>query len=129
MHGRAARALDLRALRFVLVGVLNTAFGWALFASLLYLGFPYPWAALIGTVLGVLFNFQTSGSLVFADRDRSRFGRFLFAYALVYCASVGPLWLAERGGFNLYVTSAILTPLTATFSYILQKTFVFAEKA
>jgi putative flippase GtrA len=44
-------------LRFLLVGVLNTAFGYLLFALLLALGLKVPLALLLATVGGVLFNF------------------------------------------------------------------------
>ncbi|NCQ92050.1 MAG: hypothetical protein GPI94_15420 [Microcystis aeruginosa LG13-03] len=54
-----------RFVRFLLVGVLNTIFGYSLFAVLILIGLNYKYAVLIGTIQGVLFNFQTTGRLVF----------------------------------------------------------------
>jgi putative flippase GtrA len=49
--------------RFLAVGVLNTAFGYALFALLVWAGVWYPAAA--STIGGMIFNFNTTGRLVF----------------------------------------------------------------
>ena len=51
--------------RFLLVGVLNTLFGYFSFATLIIIGLDYKLAALLATIIGVLFNFQTTGRLVF----------------------------------------------------------------
>jgi len=51
--------------RFVLVGVLNTLFSYFLYGSLILIGLNYKYAVLLATILGVLFNFQTTGRLVF----------------------------------------------------------------
>jgi len=51
--------------RFLLVGVLNTIFGYFLYGTLILIGLDYKYAVLLVTILGVLFNFQTTGRLVF----------------------------------------------------------------
>jgi putative flippase GtrA len=51
--------------RFLLVGALNTLFGYFLYGSLILIGINYKLAALLATIQGVLFNFQTTGRLVF----------------------------------------------------------------
>jgi putative flippase GtrA len=50
--------------RFLLVGVLNTIFGYFLYGTLILIGLDYKLAVLLATILGVLFNFQTTGRLV-----------------------------------------------------------------
>jgi putative flippase GtrA len=50
--------------RFLLVGVLNTIFGYFLYGTLILIGLDYKYAVLLVTILGVLFNFQTTGRLV-----------------------------------------------------------------
>ena len=51
--------------KFLLVGVLNTLFGYFLYGSLILIGLDYKYAVLLATIIGVLFNFQTTGRLVF----------------------------------------------------------------
>lgn len=114
-----------RLIRFFLVGGLNTLFGYGAFASLLFIGFHYAWAALLGTVAGVIFNFFTTGRLVF---DRSTSGgliRFVAVYALVYLLNVAALWAFERLGINPYVSGLILIVPMACLSYLLMRRFVF----
>jgi putative flippase GtrA len=53
-----------RFVRFLLVGVLNTIFGYFLYGTLILIGLDYKLAVLLATILGVLFNFQTTGRLV-----------------------------------------------------------------
>ncbi|MGV2387505.1 MAG UNVERIFIED_CONTAM: GtrA family protein [Microcystis novacekii LVE1205-3] len=47
--------------RFLLVGVLNTLFSYFLYGSLILIGLNYKYAVLLATIIGVLFNFQTTG--------------------------------------------------------------------
>ena len=54
-----------RFVRFLLVDVINTLFGYFSFATLIIIGLDYKLAALLATIQGVLFNFQTTGRLVF----------------------------------------------------------------
>ena len=56
-------------IRFLLVGALNTAFGLGLYCFFVYIGLSYKIAVLLSTVLGVLFNFKTIGSLVFKNKN------------------------------------------------------------
>lgn len=57
--------------RFVFVGGLNTAFGFGLYCLLIWMGLSYIWATLISHTLGVLFNFITTGRIVFDNSDNS----------------------------------------------------------
>ncbi|WP_084442217.1 GtrA family protein [Termitidicoccus mucosus] len=60
--------LNLRLIKFLLVGVLNTLVGYGLFCFFVFTGLHYSFAVLIATILGVLFNFQSTRKLVFNDR-------------------------------------------------------------
>ena len=77
-------------IRFVFVATLNTAFGWLVFALLRFLlGLtplekPYELAALLGTVISVLFNFKTYGTLVFNNGDNRLICKFLIVCTITY---------------------------------------------
>ena len=112
--------------KFIFVGILNTIFGYSLFALFIYLGLYYPLAVLLSTILGVLFNFKTIGRLVFDSNDNGLIFRFIFVYAITYLLNIFFLWLLKKlGSENMYIDGfALLIPLAAV-SFLLNKFFVF----
>ena len=114
-----------RFVRFLAVGGLNTAFGYTLFALLTWIGLPYPWAIGLGTIVGVLFNFQTTGRLVFGTAHKHRLIRFVGAYAFMYILNVGGVALLLDWGLNVYLAGALLLLPMAVVSYLTLRVFVF----
>jgi len=57
---------------FLAVGVFNTAFSYAVFAALVWAGMAASIGLLLSTVTGIVFNFFTTGRLVFGNRDIRR---------------------------------------------------------
>lgn len=119
-----ARASQL--LRFLLVGGLNTLVGYAFFAGFLWLGMPYPIAIALATVLGVAFNFQSTGRLVFGGASTARLYRFLAVYALMYLVNVAAVAVLSRGGLNLLLANGLVLLPLALLSFVLQRRFVFS---
>lgn len=111
--------------RFLLVGVLNTAFGYACFAVLLWTGLHYTLALLLATVVGVLFNFKTIGSLVFGSSDPALIWRFAAVYVLIYTLNVAALALLQWLGFAPLVAQSVLILPVAGASFLLSRRFVF----
>lgn len=127
--GRLDRAVRSRTFReavaFVAVGVLNTAFGYAVFAAAILLGLSHAASLAIATVLGVLFNFVTIGSLVFNNRDFRLLGRFIGVYVVLYLFNLGLLQAGVALGIDVLLCQAIcIVPVSAS-SFILGKYFVF----
>jgi putative flippase GtrA len=114
-----------RLLKFLAVGVLNTAFGYGIFAFLIWYGLHYSLAAAISTVLGVLFNFKTTGALVFRSHENSKIIRFVLAYMVVYCANVAALAVLVHLGVDTYLAGLILILPLALLAYFLNSQFVF----
>ena len=112
--------------RFLLVGALNTAFGYGVFAFLLWLGLHYAVASAIATVLGVLFNFQSTGRLVFDNLNPGGFLAFIQVYVLGYFVNLGFLWVMTRYvGLSAYVAGALMILPMAMLTFFLQRKFVF----
>lgn len=112
---------------YLAVGGLNTVVGYGLFAAIFSLGAHYSVAALLSTVLGVLFNFQTTGRIVFGSRDPSLIVRFVAVYAFTYVLNVGILrTLQVERPSVLAVQAALVLPFAAV-SFVLHKWFVFRE--
>jgi putative flippase GtrA len=121
--GKSFRQLSL----FVLVGALNTLFGYGCYALLLWLGLHYGMATLLGTILGVLFNFRTTGRLVFQNHDNRLLGRFILVYVVGYGANVAGLWALQKIGFDAYKGGALLLAPSALLTILLQMRYVFVD--
>lgn len=117
--------LAQRFVRFLLVGGLNTVFGYGVFAVLVLAGVPYAAAVFISTTLGVLFNFKSYGTLVFGSHDNRRIARFVAVYVVCYFLNVIPLWWAERNGFSVLVAGAIIALPIAAVGFVLNRRYVF----
>ena len=114
-------------IRFLLVGIINTIFGYAVFAFFTHLGLHYSIAIIFSTLAGVLFNFKTIGVLVFKSSDNKLIFRFLLVYLVIYFINLLGLKLLGYYTSNHYIGQAILAPLLALTSYILNKKFVFTD--
>lgn len=113
---------------YLLVGALNTLFGYSTFAVFLLLGLHYAVAALLSTILGVLFNFHTIGRLVFGKRDPSLIVRFLGVYGVTYLLNVGALRLLHAEIEVLVAQAALVLPL-AGVSFLMHQRLVFGREA
>ena len=120
--------LHVKFVRYLLVGVMNTAFGYSLYALFIYLQMHYSAALLLSTVLGVLFNFKTIGTLVFNSGRNDLIFRFVAVYLFTYLLNLSGLRICSGFGFDMYAAGALLlVPVTAT-SFLLHNTFVFKER-
>ena len=118
-----------RFLKFLMVGALNTVFGYSVFALFTYLNLHYTISTLLATILGILFNFKTTGCIVFKNGDNKLIFKFLFVYGVTYLLSIAFLRICEHFGFtNMYLNYAILLLPNAMIAYSLMKKFVFTNK-
>ena len=128
MSGRAfARLSDehIRFLRFVVVGIFNTAVGYGLFCIALAL-VPTTFVALCAsTIMGVLFNFVSTGSFVFGSRDPRKLARFFGVYAIVFTYNALGLAALERVGVHPRLSGLLLLPGAVLGAYALNRRFVF----
>jgi putative flippase GtrA len=111
--------------RFMLVGVVNTLFGYGFFYLFLRLGLHYAIALFFATVLGVLFNFKTIGALVFKSHDNQRVVRFFLVYLVVYGVNSLGVKVFIGSGFSPSVAGAFLILPMAILAFILNRKFVF----
>jgi len=114
-----------RFIRFLLVGVLNTVFGYGVFVACLWLGMHYALAGAISTVLGVLFNFKSTGNLVFRSKGNRKLPHFVAVYAIIYLVNTLSLGVMLRFGIPEWLGGLILLVPSAILSYVLNRHFVF----
>jgi putative flippase GtrA len=118
-----------RLLVFGVMGTLNTAICYALFATLVH---AYAWhynaALVVDYGFGVMLGFALHRQATFADRThlRGALGK--------YTVTLGAAFLIDLATLNLLIATGMLGPLVAraiavllvtTFSYLLQKHWVF----
>jgi len=115
-----------RFLRFIVVGAINTVVGYLLYFLALLVGAHYSVAVAIATVLGVLFNFKSTGRMVFGSRDNSRLFRFIVVYGVLYCVNVAGVGSLIAIGISAWLSGLLLTPPIALASYFLNSRFVFS---
>lgn len=120
-----ARLWGLRFGRFLVVGVFNTVFGYGVFYLLLREGVAPTPALALATVVGVVFNFFTTGRVVFANSDPARLWRFACVYAIVFVANAALLEFALRLGAGPAGAQALLLAPCVALSYFLNRALVF----
>jgi putative flippase GtrA len=114
-------------LRFLLVGGINTVFGYCMYALVTFTGLHYSIAMLLAQVSGVIFNFYTTGKLVFNNSDVRLFLRFFCVYITIYVINVLLLGVFERASYNMYIAGALLVLPNALLSFFLNKILVFSK--
>jgi putative flippase GtrA len=114
--------------RFVAVGVLNTLFGYTCFAVFVRIGLDESLALLGATVLGIAFNFKSTGALVFRSHDNRLILRFVLIYGVCYGVNLALLKLLKLTGWPAYVNGALSMPPVALLSFILMKRYVFPRQ-
>lgn len=120
-------------IRFVFVAALNTAFGWCVFAMLRFLlGLttlkdPYVLAAFLGTIISVLFNFKTYGTIVFKNGDNRLIFKFLIVCAITYFINIFGIKVLENIGIDNYVASAIMCVPVGLLNFLFNKVFTYSK--
>jgi putative flippase GtrA len=114
-----------RVVRFLGVGALNTLFGYAVFAGLTALGCPDVLSVPASMTVGIIFNFLSYGTLVFASLAGRHFLRFVAAYVCLYAGNLSGLRALTHAGLNAYAAQAILVLPLAMLAYLLNDRWVF----
>ena len=123
-------SLSAQFLRFLVVGVVNTLFGYAVFAGLVLAGVAPLAALVVCYVVGVPFNYLTTGRFVFASARRSAgsFIRFVAAYVMIYIFNAVLYRGVEAMVGAPLAAQALCIPLVAVFSFLLFKLHVVRER-
>jgi hypothetical protein len=111
----------------LLVGSINTIFGYSIFALSTVAGANGLIAVSLAVSLGAAFNYRTS-RLVFPSKSRGQAFRFLLAYAGLILANWGALVGLERLGASSFVGQAVLVLPLAAATFAIQKFLVFPAK-
>lgn len=112
-------------IRYILVGILNTLFGYSVFSILVFTGVHYVLALFFATLIGCLFNFRTYGLLVFKNGEWRLLAKFICCYLLLYLLNTLSLYVLLLFTPNIYLANAMAVLCIATVGYFLNRGFVY----
>lgn len=127
-HPRA-REVILQFVRFNLVGIVNTALTYAVYAVLVFVGVNHFLALLADYAVGIVFSFAMNKRVTFRVRDRATpamFLRMAGSSVLLLALNALMLWLlVDRRGVNSYLGQVIALAVVALLSFAAQRILVF----
>ena len=110
--------------RFVLVGILNTAFGYGVFALTYLATGSQTISIIVANIVGMAFNYFSIGRLVFA-RTSGVAWRFCATYLLILLANLGLAEALRPFQIEGLICQLLILPILVVLSYALNATFVF----
>ena len=116
-----------RFARFLVVGAVNTAFGYGIYALALFAtGHPVV-ASTISFAAGIAFSFKTHRHFVFPSggSQAKAFRRYVLAWLAIYVMNVSSLALLVRAGMNAYIAGAALILPISVPAFVLMRFLVF----
>jgi putative flippase GtrA len=113
--------------RFLAVGGLNTAIGYAIYAILILLGLVPELALLVATIIGIMVNYFTTGRMVFGNRGNGLFFKFMLVYAVMYVLNAVALRGLLLAGIAPLIAQAIILPVTAIATFLAFRKLVFRK--
>jgi putative flippase GtrA len=124
--------IDVTAIRFVIVGLLNTLVGLSVIYLAMYLlGLGNALANALGYAVGLVVSFVLNKRWTFSHRGQtaSAFLRFVTVVGVAYLTNLGTvLFFADGLGWNRYVAQALGIPPYTVVSYFGSRLFAFPQK-
>lgn len=121
-----SRAVILELWRFYQAAVVNTVFGFGLYAILITLGMDIFLAQAVSFVCGVAFNYVVYSKHVFPTAQAAKI-RFAIAYVVNYGMNLGFLWVLTRVTSNGYIAGFGASLIASLINYFALKFAVFSR--
>jgi len=116
-----------RLWRYYQAGIVNTAFGYGLYALFVAVGINMYLAQIIAHVLGVAFNYFTYSRHAFHDADVSK-TRFVLSYGVNYLLGLASLWSAAQVIPSPYLAGLIAVMVVSLINYVILRHWVFTVR-
>ena len=122
------RLWQVRFVRFLVVGGVNTLFGYSIFALVYLLSGNHVAALVVSVAIGVTFNFFSIGGVVFRTLAGRRFVLFCLNYAVALGVNYVMLEGLVAAGVEPLLAQVICMPVFIAVSYGLNARFVFRQR-
>ena len=116
----------VQLVRFYQAAVVNTLFGFGIYALMIRLGVNLYVAQIIAQILGVTFNYLTYSRHVFRDRRASK-QHFVLVYAGNYLVNLALLAVFDRIVQSDYVAGFAATICASLINYLALRSLVFRQ--
>lgn len=116
-------------IKFVIAGLLNTAFGYGAYGFLIFINIDYQSALVISTIAGIIFNYFCFSRIVFNGLNRRAvFLKFIVAYILIYGVNVAILSiLVNIVNMHPFIGQGLCIPICIILSWILMNYWVYKK--
>lgn len=127
--GLSERLGDWRRLsRYYITGVVNTLFGYGLFAAFVAAGANMYAAQIVAHFMGVVFNYFTFSRFTFGDRTGQKW-RFAMSYVVSYLLNLATLWFVSQYVASPYIAGLLAVIFVSALNYFVLERYVFARPA
>ncbi len=120
--------VEKKEFRFVLVGCVNTAFGYGLYAFFIYIGLHYLQAFALAFVLAVINSYFLNRFFTFRSKGRPapEFIRFVLVYLASFFLGSGLLYLLiDMAGMGKYAAGVVNMVFGTVISWLGHNYFSF----
>lgn len=118
---------DSRFVKFLIVGGLNTALTYLIWAFFIFLGLGYFLASTFTFAIGLVINFKSQAKFVFDSKSNRPFFLYVICWLIIYLVYLGLLRLLISLGVDTYLAGAISTPPVAVLSFLVLRHIVFRK--
>ena len=119
--------IDRRFVKFLFVGGINTLFSYCVYSLVWFSSHNLILSTLLQYIIGILFNFKTTGSIVFKNKNNGLIFKFVGVYIIAYFFNLASLKILYLLHCNMYVAFWIVVFPVAMLSFTLMKKFVFKD--
>jgi putative flippase GtrA len=116
-----------RIWRYYQAGIVNTAFGYGLFALFVAIGLNMYLAQVVAHLIGVTFNYFTYSRHAFHDSDISK-SRFVMSYGMNYLLGLAALWAVSHVFPSPYAAGFIAILFVSAVNYLVLRKWVFTVR-
>jgi putative flippase GtrA len=114
--------------RYYQVGVINTLFGYGLFAAFVWIGLNLYVAQVLAHIVGMGFNYISYSRHVFSNAVPAR-GRFVLAYGFNYLIGLACLAIASLIVRSPYLAGIFSIIASSLINFFVLRHLVFWEQA
>jgi putative flippase GtrA len=120
---------SLRFVKFIIVGSVNTACGYAFYVAFLYVGIPYIISGTMSFVTGIFFNYFVTRRFVFGQpTHKHTLMYYFFLYGVLYFFGIALLWLfVDIFKIAPYMAGFLSLPINAIVAFVFLRTIVFRQ--
>ncbi len=120
---------ERKFVKYLFVGFMNTVFSYAVYALFVTFTNRPLYSLGLSYIIGILFNFQTTGRIVFKNKDNTLIVRFVLCYLTTFFINRWALdVLVGQLNVDKYLSQALLVFPVAMLSFLILKYFVFPAK-